>query len=53
MLEEARAGGNSHASEDSPLSPLDQIEQLARLKDRGLLTEQEFELHKERLLKRL
>jgi hypothetical protein len=34
-------------------SPLDEIERLAGLKERGLITEQEFETHKRRLLGRL
>ena len=36
-----------------PASPLEEIERLARLRERGLLTEEEFETHKRRLLGRL
>ncbi len=34
-------------------SPLDEIERLAELKERGVITDQEFETHKRRLLGRL
>ncbi len=53
LLEESRRRGNSQGSRSGPEAPLDQIERLARLKERGLLTEEEFETHKHRLLKQL
>lgn len=50
LIEDARAvSSNNHG----PPGPLDQIERLARLRERGLLTPQEFEVHKQRLLKQL
>ncbi|HEX6207046.1 MAG TPA: PH domain-containing protein [Actinomycetota bacterium] len=50
LIEDARVvTSNNHG----PPGPLDQIERLARLRERGLLTPQEFEIHKQRLLKQL
>jgi hypothetical protein len=39
--------------EAGPDDPLDQLEQLARLKDQGRITEEEYETQKRRLLGRL
>lgn len=41
------------SNSNGPPGPIDQIERLARLRERGLLTPQEFEIHKQRLLKQL
>jgi membrane protein YdbS with pleckstrin-like domain len=41
------------AAEDDDESPLDQIEQLERMKEKGTISEEEFETQKRRLLGRL
>lgn len=51
LIEDARVVSSNHSN--GPPGPLDQIERLARLRERGLLTSQEFEVHKQRLLKQL
>jgi uncharacterized membrane protein YdbT with pleckstrin-like domain len=52
LLEDAKASpvgsNNSH-----PKGPIDQVEQLAALLERGLITREEFDTHKKRLLKQL
>jgi uncharacterized membrane protein YdbT with pleckstrin-like domain len=52
-MERASEVGLSAAGEDPADSPLDELERLASLKDRGMITEDEFEVHKRRLLGRL
>jgi len=50
LIDDARiVTSNNHG----PPGPIDQIERLARLRERGLLTPDEFETHKQRLLKQL
>lgn len=51
LIEDARVVSSNHSN--GPPGPLDQIERLARLRERGLLTSQEFEVHKQRLLQQL
>lgn len=51
LIDDARVITSNHSN--GPPTPLDQIERLARLRERGLLTTQEFETHKQRLLKQL
>lgn len=50
LIDDARVVSSNN---NGPPGPLDQIERLARLRERGLLTPQEFEIHKQRLLKQL
>jgi len=49
MVDARIVTSNNHG----PPGPIDQIERLARLRERGLLSPQEFEIHKQRLLKQL
>lgn len=51
LLEETRAASNSHNSH--PPGPLDQVEQLARMRERGLVSPEEFDTLKKRLLKQI
>jgi hypothetical protein len=45
--------GDLQKEPESDVDPVDQLERLANLKDKGLLTEQEFEEAKRRLLNRI
>lgn len=51
LLEDTRVSSNSNNSH--PPGPLDQVEQLARMRERGLITAEEFDTVKKRLLKQI
>lgn len=53
LLDSRRAPAGNSPPEPEPDSPLGQIERLAALMERGLITPEEFEAHKHRLLKKL
>ena len=46
-------GGEPEPPDEAAASPLEEIERLASLKDRGVISDQEFETHKRRLLGRM
>jgi hypothetical protein len=49
----ARPAPDAPLSADSPPDPLDEIRRLAELRDRGILTDQEFEAKKAELIGRI
>ena len=51
LLEDSRAATSTNNSH--PRGPLDQVEQLARMRERGLVSQEEFETLKKRLLKQI
>jgi uncharacterized membrane protein YdbT with pleckstrin-like domain len=51
--EDAAANGNAKPSDDHRLSIIEQIEKLASMRDRGILSDGEFEKKKKDLLERL
>ena len=50
---ETAGGGRSTEALEPDASPLDEIERLGSMKERGLISEEEFEIQKRRLLGRL
>jgi uncharacterized membrane protein YdbT with pleckstrin-like domain len=52
-MERAAEGGSTTETTETGASPLDEIERLASLKDRGVISDEEFEVQKRRLLGRL
>jgi uncharacterized membrane protein YdbT with pleckstrin-like domain len=50
---EAAGGGRSTEALEPDASPLDEIERLGSMRERGLISEEEFEIQKRRLLGRL
>lgn len=53
LLEDSRARPGGNAASDGKVGPLEKIERLAELMERGLLSQEEFQAHKHRLLKQL
>lgn len=53
LLEETRLRAAGNAATDGHASPLEKIERLAELMERGLLSREEFQVQKHRLLKQL